>query len=199
MEIGALLQALHVAEQLKNNTRHSWTSEGRHESVAEHSWRVTLMAYFVKDEYPDLDMNRVLLMCLIHDLGEAFTGDIPAFVKTEADEERESALLSQWVSSLPEPFREEMDELYREMDAQETAEARLYKALDRMETIIQHNEAPISTWLPLEYEKNLVYGKEQCAFSPYTSALQERVKNDCLEKIRREGSGEPAENQENTP
>ena len=199
MEIGALLQALHVAEQLKNNTRHSWTSDGRHESVAEHSWRVTLMAYFVKDEYPDLDMNRVLLMCLIHDLGEAFTGDIPAFVKTEADEERESALLSQWVSSLPEPFREEMDELYREMDAQETAEARLYKALDRMETIIQHNEAPISTWLRLEYEKNLVYGKEQCAFSPYTSALQERVKNDCLEKIRREGSGEPAENQENTP
>lgn len=199
MEIGALLQALHVAEQLKNNTRHSWTSDSRHESVAEHSWRVTLMAYFVKDEYPDLDMNRVLLMCLIHDLGEAFTGDIPAFVKTEADEERESALLSQWVSSLPEPFREEMDELYREMDAQETAEARLYKALDRMETIIQHNEAPISTWLPLEYEKNLVYGKEQCAFSPYTSALQERVKNDCLEKIRREGSGEPAENQENTP
>ena len=199
MEIGALLQALHVAEQLKNNTRHSWTSDGRHESVAEHSWRVTLMAYFVKDEYPDLDMNRVLLMCLIHDLGEALTGDIPAFVKTEADEERESALLSQWVSSLPEPFREEMDELYREMDAQETAEARLYKALDRMETIIQHNEAPISTWLPLEYEKNLVYGKEQCAFSPYTSALQERVKNDCLEKIRREGSGEPAENQENTP
>lgn len=199
MEIGALLQALHVAEQLKNNTRHSWTSDGRHESVAEHSWRVTLMAYFVKDEYPDLDMNRVLLMCLIHDLGEAFTGDIPAFVKTEADEERESALLSQWVSSLPEPFRKEMDELYREMDAQETAEARLYKALDRMETIIQHNEAPISTWLPLEYEKNLVYGKEQCAFSPYTSALQERVKNDCLEKIRREGSGEPAENQENTP
>ena len=199
MEIGALLQALHVAEQLKNNTRHSWTSDGRHESVAEHSWRVTLMAYFVKDEYPDLDMNRVLLMCLIHDLGEAFTGDIPAFVKTVADEERESALLSPWVSSLPEPFREEMDELYREMDAQETAEARLYKALDRMETIIQHNEAPISTWLPLEYEKNLVYGKEQCAFSPYTSALQERVKNDCLEKIRREGSGEPAENQENTP
>ena len=199
MEIGALLQALHVAEQLKNNTRHSWTSDGRHESVAEHSWRVTLMAYFVKDEYPDLDMNRGLLMCLIHDLGEAFTGEIPAFVKTEADEARESALLSQWVSSLPEPFREEMDELYREMDAQETAEARLYKALDRMETIIQHNEAPISTSLPLEYEKNLVYGKEQCACSPYTSALQERGKNDCLEKIRREGSGEPAENQENTP
>ena len=166
MEIQALLQAMAVAEHLKNNTRHSWTSQGRHESVAEHSWRVTLMAYFVRDEYPDLDMDKVIRMCLIHDLGEAFTGDIPAFVKTEEDEERETALLSDWVNTLPEPFRTEMGELYREMDAQETAEARLYKALDRMETIIQHNEAPLSTWLPLEYEKNLEYGKEQCAFPP---------------------------------
>ena len=49
MEIQALLQAMAVAEHLKNNTRHSWTSQGRHESVAEHSWRVTLMAYFVRD------------------------------------------------------------------------------------------------------------------------------------------------------
>ena len=88
MEIRALLKALAAAEQLKNNTRHSWTSAGRHESVAEHSWRLALMAYFVKDEYPELDMDKVIRMCLIHDLGEAFTGDIPAFVKTEEDEER---------------------------------------------------------------------------------------------------------------
>ena len=82
-----------------------------------------------------------------------------------------------------------MGALYREMDALETGEAKLCKALDRMETIIQHNEAPLSTWLPLEYEKNQVYGREQCAFSPYTKELQETVKNDCLEKIRR-GAGE---------
>lgn len=191
MEIRALLKALSAAEQLKNNTRHSWTSAGRHESVAEHSWRLALMAYFVKDEYPELDMDKVIRMCLIHDLGEAFTGDIPAFVKTEEDEERESALLSRWVESLPSPFKEEMGALYREMDALETGEAKLCKALDRMETIIQHNEAPLSTWLPLEYEKNQVYGREQCAFSPYTKELQETVKNDCLEKIRR-GAGEAA-------
>ena len=189
MEIRALLKALAAAEQLKNNTRHSWTSAGRHESVAEHSWRLALMAYFVKDEYPELDMDKVIRMCLIHDLGEAFTGDIPAFVKTKEDEERESALLSQWVESLPSPFKEEMGALYREMDALETGEAKLCKALDRMETIIQHNEAPLSTWLPLEYEKNQVYGREQCAFSPYTKELQETVKSDCLEKIRRGAGG----------
>ena len=190
MEIKAFIDALAVAERLKNNTRHSWTSENRHESVAEHSWRVALMAYFVKDEYPDLDMDKVIRMYLIHDLGEAFTGDIPTFLKTGENEIHEAEVLAEWVASLPEPFCTELRELYREMDAQETKEAKLYKSLDRMEAIVQHNEAPISTWLPLEYELNLVYGKEQCAFSPYTKALQETLKEACLEKIRREGGKE---------
>ena len=75
----AYLSILSVAERLKCNTRHSWTSSGRHESVAEHSWRLALMAMLAADEFPDLDMDRVIRMCIIHDLGEAFTGDIPAF------------------------------------------------------------------------------------------------------------------------
>ena len=47
MEPRALLDALHVAERLKDTPRHCYTSGGRRESVAEHSWRITLMAYFV--------------------------------------------------------------------------------------------------------------------------------------------------------
>lgn len=82
MEARKLLEALHVAERLKDVTRHCYTSGGRHESVAEHCWRMALMAYFVSDEFPELDMNKVIKMCLIHDLGEAFTGDIPSFLKT---------------------------------------------------------------------------------------------------------------------
>ena len=62
MNVKEYLKLLDLAENLKNNTRHSWTSENRHESVAEHSWRVALMAYFVKDEYPDLDMDKVIRM-----------------------------------------------------------------------------------------------------------------------------------------
>ena len=77
-----LLEILHTAERLKDVTRHSYTSGGRHESVAEHSWRITLMAFLLRDEFPELDMDKVLRMCLIHDLGECFTGDIPAFDKT---------------------------------------------------------------------------------------------------------------------
>ena len=82
MKAEELLKVMHLAEKLKDATRHCYTSGGRHESVAEHSWRITLLAYFVKDEFPEADMDRVIKMCLIHDLGEAFTGDIPSFLKT---------------------------------------------------------------------------------------------------------------------
>ena len=136
-----LLNALTVAERLKDTTRHCYTSGGRHESVAEHSWRLALMAYWVSDEFPELDMNKVIKMCLIHDLGEAFTGDITTFEKTAQDEQKETQLLFLWARSLPEPFGSEMCELYQEMDARETPEAKLYKALDNLEAVIQHNEA----------------------------------------------------------
>ena len=72
MEIGKYLEILNVFEKLKNVTRHSFTSSGRKESVAEHSHRLAVMAYFVKDEFPSLDMEKVVRMCLFHDLGEAF-------------------------------------------------------------------------------------------------------------------------------
>lgn len=115
-----LLKVMHLTERLKDATRHCYTSGGRHESVAEHSWRMTLMAYFVSDAFPEADMNKVIRMCLIHDIGECFTGDIPTFLKTEQDEEREEKLLYRWVNTLPVPFCDEMRLLYDEMKARET-------------------------------------------------------------------------------
>ena len=95
MEPKELLDFLHIAEKLKCNTRHSYTSNWRHESVAEHSWRLALMAFLMKDQIPGVDMDKVLRMCLIHDLGEAITGDIPSFEKTDANERTEAkAMLS---------------------------------------------------------------------------------------------------------
>ena len=76
MQPKELIEFLGVVEKLKCNTRHSWTSSGRRESVAEHSWRLSLLAMLCADEYPDLDMNKVVRMCIIHDLGEAITGDV---------------------------------------------------------------------------------------------------------------------------
>lgn len=168
-----LLEILAVAERLKCNTRHSWTSTGRHESVAEHSWRLTLTALLAADEFPDVEIDRVIRMCLIHDLGEAFTGDIPAFEKQRQDETHEAAVLARWVETLPEPLRTEWQSLYAEMEALATPEAKLYKALDKLEAVIQHNEADIGTWLPLEYELNISYGADEVAWSDYLRRLKE--------------------------
>lgn len=179
-----LLEILSVAEKLKCNTRHCYTSSGRHESVAEHSWRVALMAMLLTPEFPEADMDKVIRMCLIHDLGEAFTGDIPAFSKTAADAAREDSLLDGWVRTLPEPAKAEFSDLLAEMAAMETQEAKIYKALDKMEAVIQHNESDIITWLPLEYDLQLTYGEENVRFSPYMQALKAEVNRCTLQKIK---------------
>ena len=177
------LEILHVAERLKDATRHCTTSSGRPESVAEHSWRTALMAFLLRGVFPELDMDKVVRMCLIHDLGECFTGDIPTFRKTEEDRETEDALLDRWIRSLPEEISGEMAELYREMDAQKTTEAKLYKALDKLEAVIQHNESPLETWEAHEYELNKRYAWDAVAFSAWLTALRQDVLDDTLRKI----------------
>ena len=141
-----LLAVLHTAERLKDTTRHCYTSQGRHESVAEHS-------------------------------------DIPSFEKTAADTAREDGLLARWVAGLPQPYCRDMAALYAEMDALETPEARLYKALDKLEAVISHNESPLDTWLPLEYDLNLTYANDNVAFSPYLTALRQAVRQETEEKV----------------
>lgn len=183
MDVNKLLDALHVAERLKDTTRHCYTSKGRHESVAEHSWRITLMAYFMKDEFPEVDIDKVIRMCIIHDLGEAFTGDIPTFLKTDADEKLEEKLLDDWVSSLPEPYVTDMKELYEEMNALETKEAKLYKAMDSLEALIQHNESDIATWEDHEYDLQRTYAHNRVAFSPYLQELRAAILQDTEDKI----------------
>lgn len=183
MKPAQLLKILRVAEKLKCNTRHCVTSTGRPESVAEHSWRLALMAMLLTGEFPELDLNRVIRMCLIHDLGEAFTGDIPTFVKTDADSRREDDLFDRWIQTLPADVRGEWESLLEEMNAQKTGEAKLYKALDRLEAVIQHNESDIDTWLPLEYSLQLTYGAENVRFSPYLRELKQEIDQWTREKI----------------
>lgn len=183
MKAEELLKILAVAEKLKCNTRHCCTSTGRPESVAEHCWRTALMAMLCAEDFPEADMDKVIRMCLIHDLGEAFTGDIPTFEKTDAHEQTEAAQLDRWVQSMPVHQREEFSALYREMNAQKSLEAKLYKAFDRLEAVIQHNESDIATWLPLEYDLQLRYGAENVAFSPALQAIKDENNRITREKI----------------
>ncbi len=183
-----LLQILHTVERLKDVTRHAYTSRGRHESVAEHSWRMSLMAMLLRHEFPEVDMDKVICMSLIHDLGEVFTGDIPTFLKTDADTKKEDDLLARWVATLPAPYAEEMAALYAEMNALQTAEAKLYKALDKLEAVIQHNESDIATWEPHEYQLNLTYATDTVAFSDYMVSLRAAIREETEAKIANEGA-----------
>ena len=80
-----------------------------------------------------------------------------------------------------------MSELYQEMEKQQTLEARIYKALDKLEALIQHNESDIKTWIPLEYDLQMTYGNEQVKFSEYLTELRAKVREDSVQKIQKKG------------
>jgi putative hydrolase of HD superfamily len=175
-----LIEFLGILEKLKCNTRHNWTTNGRQESVAEHSWRLAVLAMLMEDDFPEFDMNRVIRMCLIHDWGEALTGDIPAFIKTGADEVEEAGAIKTLLEKLPETLASGFSAMFEEMLDLTSEEAILVKALDKTETLIQHNEAGTGTWLPLEYDLNLTYGNEVCGHFEKTQQLRDKVREHTL-------------------
>lgn len=180
-----LLDFLKLVSVLKSTPRHCVTSPGRTESVADHCWRTALIPMLIGSEFPDVDINKVIKMCLIHDLGEAVTGDIPTFVKTDSDRKTEKTAIGGLLSHLPEEQRAEFSELFAEMEALQTKEAKLYKALDSMEAVISHNESPLETWLPLEYELNFTYGEKSVAWDQWLIELKNECNRVSEEKIKR--------------
>ena len=95
-----------------------WTTE---EELMDYYAIGQLMAYFISDEFPEADINKIIQMCIFHDMGEAFTGDIPAFNKTDEHEKIESEMLYSWINTLPSPFNKKVKELFMEMDEQKTS------------------------------------------------------------------------------
>ena len=190
MDVRMLLDFMSLAEKLKCNTRHSWTSDGRHESVAEHTCRLCVFAWLVKEEFPQLSMDHVMKLCLFHDLGEAVTGDVPCFEKKDCHREAEDEGIKKAASMLPEKYEKELLGMFRELDENKTEEAKLVHALDKMEAVIQHNEAPIDTWIPLEYDLQLQYGQEQAKAFPYLAELRRAVEEDTRRKILQSGTGQ---------
>ena len=154
------LRFIREAERLKNVLRTAYTSEGRHESTAEHSWRLALLAAVLTGERPELDMQRVVLMCLIHDLGEAFDGDVPAIAQTAPGVKAASELaaMERLTRLLPPEAGATIREIWEEYEACQTPEARWVKALAKAETIIQHNQG--ANPAGFDYAFNLTYGSE---------------------------------------
>lgn len=177
-ELSGILDFLRAAESLKVNTRSAHTSAGKKESVAEHTWRLCLMAMVLAPSVPEVDFARLVRICIVHDLGEAIGGDIPAPEQArrassgqahKADDERRD--LVQLVAPLPPALRAEIVALWDEYEAATTPEARLAKALDKLETILQHTQGRNPP--DFDYRFNLGYGREHTASPPVIAALRE--------------------------
>ncbi len=171
-ELNSILNFLRSAEQLKNTLRSAHTSEGREESTAEHTWRLCLMAMLLAENYPDLDQLKLLKLCIIHDLGEAVSGDIPAIHQVagvdKSIEERKDFL--SLVELLPANLKSELISLWDEYEAAQTFEAKLAKALDKIETVLQHTQGKNPA--DFDYGFNLHYGKKSADFDPITRQLR---------------------------
>lgn len=158
--VSRYLDFIKEAEKLKTVFRTAWLSDGQRETTAAHSWRLALFAGILLEEFPELDGRRVLLLALIHDLGEIDGGDISAALRPDAGEKRrmEQAAIDRLSGILDERTGRWLRALWEEYEAGETPEARLVKALDKAETIIQHNQGKNPP--DFDYVFNLEYGKQ---------------------------------------
>lgn len=158
LEAKKILEFLHIAENLKKLIRHSWLSDGRRESVAEHTWRMSFMFLLVEPHLKiEVDARKTLEMIIIHDIIEALVGDIPAFEQFDAATKlqkikMESQAIEEIRGTLDNETGEKFHALWHEFENKQSNEAKVANALDKLEAQIQHNEADVSTWLDIEKE-----------------------------------------------
>jgi putative hydrolase of HD superfamily len=191
-QVSRILNFLALSERLKLELRHSWLSNGRQESVAEHSWQMALMALLMHRhlEHP-VDIERTLKMILVHDLVEAEVGDVPFFDKGERKRlkaAREQQAIEKIRAALDPATGQEIYDLWQEYEAKATAETRFATALDHLEVQVQHNLADLATWEPIEYD--LVYTKMDapCAVDPFLAAFCAAVKEQAERKMQAGGT-----------
>lgn len=171
-EINGLLAFLRHAERLKTVTRTAWTSAGKQESTAEHTWRLCLFALSLRPWFPELDFGRVLGIAIVHDLGEAIGGDISAVaqvgVPPKVEQERRDLL--QLLEPAPAPAQKQIVALWEEYNAATSPEAKFVKAVDKLETILQHNQGRNPA--DFDYAFNLPYGQAYTANDPVIVQLR---------------------------
>jgi putative hydrolases of HD superfamily len=196
-DLPGVLAFLGSAERLKNVTRTSWTSDGHRESVAEHSWRLCLMALVLGPAFPHLDTARLIRLCVIHDLGEAIGGDISATLQApEGKAAKERLDLLELLDPLPPPLQREILDLWDEYEAASTPEARLAKALDKLETIMQHNQG--RTPKGFDFRFNLGYGTEYTADPPLVAEIRRILDQETVLRAEAAENAETAESTEPT-
>ena len=177
-DLAGRITFIQEAERLKSVLRSGFSSTGRAESTAEHSWRLCLLAMTFADQLGPIDIARVLKLCVIHDLGEAIAGDVPAVAQhlDPGKSERERRDLQTLTQSLPAALQEELLALWEEYEAAQSVEAQVVKGLDKLETIIQHNQGANPP--DFDYAFNLAYGQKHTAAHPVLAQIRALVDQD---------------------
>jgi putative hydrolases of HD superfamily len=188
-----ILEIIKLGESLKSELRHSWLSDGRRESVAEHTWRVSLMAMLLEPYLTSkVDIARLLKMIIIHDLVEAEAGDIPAFdTLTDSRIKEEKALnerkaIERIRDSLGAELGVEIYNLWFEFEEKDTYESKVANALDKLEAQIQHNEADISTWREIEHQMSFLMD-QHVSFEPVLQQLKDLIETEAETKLTEAG------------
>jgi len=175
---------LKAGERLKDTLRSGVTTSGRSESTAEHTWRLCLFVMTLEDHMPGVDTAKLLRMCVIHDLGEAIGGDIPAIEQDPAHPKSkvERDDFQTLIAPLPARLRSRFLALWDEYDAGETPEARLAKGLDKLETIMQHNQGADTE--AIDHAFNLDYGRKFTDAEPLTAAIRRVLDVETERRVR---------------
>lgn len=172
-DLHGCLEFLRGAERLKSTLRSGHTSSGRPESTAEHTWRLCLMAMVFRTEFEALDFTKVLKLCVIHDLGEAISGDIPAVMQHNTPDKsaNERADLLTLMQPLPAAIQTEFLALWEDYEYAGSPEARMVKGLDKLETILQHNQGKNPP--DFDYAFNLGYGQKHMDTHPLLRQMRD--------------------------
>lgn len=184
MELEKYVAFIQEAEKLKSVVRTAWTSTKRRESTAEHSWRLALFAGVLVGSDSSYDQTKILMMCLIHDIGEIYEGDISAATNPDKDDkyEMEYRAAQKVFSLLPFELAVKMMDIWIEYNNNATPEARLVKALDKAETILQHNQGDNPD--DFDYAFNLEYGKEYFEDKDMLKQLRSIIDEETMGKLQ---------------
>ncbi len=177
-QLTGILDFLKSAEQLKNTLRSARTSTGRHESTAEHTWRLCLLILLFEKQYADVDILKLMKICIVHDLGEAISGDIPAIAQVPGSDKNaaERKDLKQLIAPLPDTIQGDILSLWDEYESASSKEAILAKAFDKIETLVQHTQGENPQ--DFDYGFNLSYGRKYTDLDPITARLRSLVDRD---------------------
>lgn len=197
-KINDLLLFLERSKVLQSVARYSKSLDGEQNTVAEHSWRLALMAYVIGTECKvNVDMAKTLALALVHDLAEAKTGDMDAYAQIKVGSgitERKAVLEDLAMRDMTDDlsFGVWIYSLWKEYEDQQSLEAKFVKALDKIEGFLHIAEDGVSVYMPHEFhadyaDKAVAVFDEATNHIPELKDFLDAIKDDLKEQFEKAG------------